>query len=161
MQKVIRILAIIAAALGALSTVLLLLSMPFQQLLTEHLYGLSGETLDMLPQFPLIPFIFTMLRTGLMAILIICCGNQKGGIWLEIVICGVLLLVLPALYALAHTLYTTLVINMRGYAFATAQNVVYTLADRCMTPAGWGQALAYLTCGMSIAFKLHRPCQTP
>lgn len=69
--------AIVATALAGLSLLLILISVPFQKTFAEVL-STSDKILDVLPQFPVIPFIFTFLRFGCIALLLICCGKQHG-----------------------------------------------------------------------------------
>ena len=151
MQKFIRTMAIIATALIALSLFLLLFTIPFQRLIAKEFYGME-EALSALPQFPVIPFIFCLLRLACVALLIICCGNKRGGIWLELIVFFSLLMVLPFLNSIISTAYTTLLARM-GVLRLTANNYVSMIANYCLQPASWGGALAYAVCGMSIIYK--------
>lgn len=157
MQKTIRILAIISAVLVGFSLALLIVSLPFQRLLAQVL-GYPEISLAMLPTFPFVPFLSCFLRAGCIAALIICCGNKKGGIWLEILMLAILVIVLPFLTTAASTAYTTF-IGRYGNAKLVAISAVSRISDFCCHPANWGQALAYITCGMSIAFKTMRKKQ--
>ena len=155
MQKFIRTMAIVAVALAALSVLLLLISVPLQQLIADEIYGWGGDLLGLLPIFPVLPLLFTLLRTACMVPLIFCSGNKKVGIWLEIVVFAVLLLVLPFLSQIADTLATQILSQIRGSAYLTAHSVVNQISNMCLRTAGWGQALAYAVCGMSLVYKKH------
>ena len=154
MQKTIRIFAIISAVLVGFSLVLLIFSLPFQRLLAQAL-GYPEFSLAVLPMFPFVPFLSCLLRAGCIAVLIICCGNKKGGIWLEILMLAILVIVLPFINTAASTAYTAFIARY-GNAKIAANGVVSRISDFCCQPANWGQALAYITCGMSITFKTMR-----
>lgn len=153
MQKFIRIMAIIAAALAGLSLVLLLITIPFQRSISSIFFNSPDIAMSTLPQFPLLPFIFGVLRLSCMALLTICCGNKKGGIWLELIIFACLVFVLPGLSRILSPLFTQILYSTKGSDYIMANNLVSNIANYCMIPAGWGQALAYAACGMSVVFK--------
>lgn len=153
MQKLIRILAIGAAALIATSLFLLIATIPFQRSIGEFLYGASDEVLSGLPQIPLLPLLYGFLRLGCVVPLIFCCGNKKGGIWLEIVAFAALCVVIPLLSFFLSPLYAMLIARFQGAASVMAYTTVENIANFCMIPAGLGQSLAYAVCGMSIVFK--------
>lgn len=153
MQKKIRIFAIIATALIGLSVILLVTSLLFQETFAKVVFNYSDEMLSAFPQFPLIPFLTCLLKTGCAALLIICCGNKKGGIWLEIVVIVALANVLPLLNYIGSIFYTSSIGKYGGYEQVAAYSITSSLASFCLIPANLGIVLAYLTCGMSIAFK--------
>jgi hypothetical protein len=152
MQKTIRVLAIIAVALATFSLMLLLASIPLQRMLAREVYGYHDDFMGALPQFPLIPFLSCFLRGGCMALLIICCGNKKGGIWLELLTLVFLVMVLPVITQITSLSYNVFLGTMSTQHIAT-NAVVTNIANFCLIPSNLGQALAYVTCGMSIAFK--------
>ena len=153
MQKVIRILAIVAAVLVCLSLLLLLVTTPFQRLLARTLYGYDDATIGFLPQLPVIPVLFCLFRAGCVALLAIWCGNKRGGIWLEIVLLACLAVILPGINGLVNAVYTPLLYRMQGVNAMAASNVVNSIATLCLIPGGFGQIIAYVVCGMSIVFK--------
>ncbi len=153
MQKFIRIMAIVAVALAGLSMCLLLITIPFQSSIAAGLFNYPEVAAASLPQFPLLPFIFCCLRLGCMALLILCCGNKKGGFWLELVVFACLVIALPAISRLATPLYTQMLVSTKGEYYLMANNVVSNIANYCLIPSSWGQAIAYAACGMSIVFK--------
>ena len=152
MQKFIRIMAIIAVALVGLSLFLLLTTIPFQRMIADGVFGCPDVALDRLPMFPLVPFLNCFLRLGCMALLIICCGNRRGGIWLELIVFVSLVAVLPAVSQGVSLVYNQLVGRMGDYHLV-ANTMVSNISNYCLAPAGWGQAIAYAVCGMSIVFK--------
>lgn len=152
MKKTIRILSIIAVVLAGLSLLLLLATIPLQRTLGGSIFGYPEELLAILPQFPLLPFLNCFMQTSCMALLVICCGNKKGGIWLEVLTLTLLMLVLPTISRIATPLYTA-VLGRFGTMQIAANSLVSNIASFCLVPASLGQALAYVTCGMSIAFK--------
>ena len=123
MKKTIRIMAIIAVALAGFSLILILASIPFQSMLAREVYGCSEDLVETLPRFPLLSFSICFLRTACIALLIICCGNKKGGIWLELLILGCLVIILPSISQIISPLYTVLLSRMgisasiKGYHF--------------------------------------------
>ena len=152
MQKFMRIMAIVAVALAALSLTLLLLTIPLQQWIGEAL-NYPEESLAALPMLPVLPFVFTLLRTACMALLLVCCGRKKGGVWLEIAVFACLTVVIPSISQFVTPMYSQLLVNMRGSAFVAANSVVNQIANMCQTPLSYGQAIAYAVCGMSFVFK--------
>lgn len=152
MQKTIRILAIIATALTAFTLVLLVVSIPFQGVIAEEILGYPPYVIEELPQFPLLPFLSNLLRTGCIGLLIICCGNKKGGIWMEILIMIILAIVLPVINNIALRLLTV-ALGQLGSDKLIVNSFITQIANYCAYPSGLGQTLAYITCGMSIAFK--------
>ena len=160
MQKAIRISAILSAALVGFSLVLLVGSLPLQRTLAQSL-SYSEDLIGMLPIFPVIPFLCCFLTAGCIALLIICCGNKKGGIWLEILVIVALAIILPLINTAASTAYAGFIGRFSGTAKLAAASLVSKIASFCCYPANWGQALAYITCGMSIAFKAMSKKQNP
>ena len=152
MQKTIRILAIIATVLVAFTLILLVVSIPFQGVIAEKICGYPSYVIEELPQFPLMSFLSNLLRAGCIGLLIICCGNKKGGIWMEILIMVVLAIVLPLTDSLALKLYT-FILGRFDSGKLIANSIIAQIANYCAYPSGLGNTLAYITCGMSIAFK--------
>ena len=153
MQKFIRIMAIVAAVLVAFSLLLLLISIPFQRLIASNLFGYPDDIVGALPQFPLMQFLLTFLQLGCMILLVVCCGNKKGGIWLEVIAFILLAVVLPALNQFLSPMYSLWVTKMQGGAYVAAHSVVNRIASYCMMPGSLGIAIGYGVCGMSIVFK--------
>ncbi|MBE7059072.1 MAG: hypothetical protein E7387_08295 [Ruminococcaceae bacterium] len=151
MKKTIRIMAIIAVVLAGLSLILIIASIPFQSMIARVVYGCPEEFVELLPRFPLVSFLGCFLRTACIALLIICCGNTKGEIWLELIVIGCLVIILPSINQITWMSYNELLGNMSQYL--AADSVVTNIADFCSIPSDWGQALAYVTCGMSIVYK--------
>ena len=152
MQKFIRIMAIIATALAGLSLLLILISIPFQRTFAQAL-STSDGILDVLPQFPVIPFIFTFLRFGCIALLLICCGKKNGGIWLEIAVFAALVLVLPLANFISSWAYTTTIARLAGSVYIAATSSISTLTSWCSVPLTLAVAIAHAACGMSIVYK--------
>ena len=152
MQKTIRVLAIIATALVAVTLLLLVVSMPFQGVIAKEIFNYPPYVIAELPKFPLMSFLSCLLRTGCIGLLIICCGNKKGGIWLEILIIVILAIVLPVMDNIASQLYTV-VLGRYGSEKIMINSLITQIANYCAYPSGLGHVLAYITCGMSIAFK--------
>ena len=151
MQKTIRILAIISTALVGSSLLFLIASFPLQQELAQ-LWSYNEQILDFLPIFPLIPFLFCLLRTAATVLLIVFCGNKRCGIWFEILMIALLVILLPLLNNVATYGYTAFV-NRLGNESILANAIVTTISSYCCYLAGWGGSLALVTCGMSIAYK--------
>lgn len=151
MQKLIRILAILAVVLVLASLCLMVVCIPFRHFLGSIFYP-GAEILDAMPLIYWPAFVNGLALLVCMVPLVICCGNQKGGIWLELVVLAILMLVLPLLSEGIGTL-SAWVINARGSAYAAANSVSAKIAGYCMAPARLGTALAYVAAGMSMAFK--------
>ena len=77
MQKAIRSFAIIATALVGLSLILLVASIPFQRVIARDIYNSPADMISVLPQFPLLPFLFCLLRAGCVAVLIVAAAIKK------------------------------------------------------------------------------------
>ena len=157
MDKVIRILAIVATALVVLSLLLMLITIPFQGLIAQYLLGYPEDVLSFLPQFPLAPFLTTLMRLLPVALLILCCGSKKGGYWLEILVFVALVIVLPPLTSFLSTGFSVLrdYISLSAY-MVVSNSVANTISNFCLGPASVGYALAYCTCGMSIVYKVRK-----
>lgn len=153
MQKFIRIMAIVAAALVGLSLLLLLVTIPFQRMIASNVFGYPDDIVGTLPQFPMMAFLFTFLRLGCMILLIICCSNKKGGIWLEVIAFILLAVVLPALSRFLSPMYSVFVNRMQGSAYVAANSVVNNIANYCSMLGGLGHSIAYGVCGMSLVYK--------
>lgn len=152
MQKFIRIMAIIATALVALTLLLLIICVPFQRYIAEY-FSSSPDIIGLLPIFPTADFLLCSLRLIFVALLIICCGNKRGGIWLEIVVFLSLTVILPVINYVVSTMSTMWYGKFQGYSYLAANTVISRISQFCFVPAGIGYALALVACGMSIVFK--------
>ncbi len=152
MQKTIRILTVVATVLVACSLLILLIMIPFQRMVAMGILGYSESVIAPLPMFPVVPFMKGVIRLICVALLILCCGNKKGGIWMELVILVLMALVVPGAEKILTAEYNLLVAQ-RGSAYMVASNVVSSISAYCMSPANLGVILAYVCGGMSIAFK--------
>lgn len=150
MNKFIRIMAIVSTALVALSLLLILVSVLFQPLLFRVLYGYEDVTFV----FPWVAFLNWVLRFVCIALLIICCGEKKGGIWLELLVFFTMLLIIPMLTTVGSLLFNDWLLDVKGVEYYSLYNHATNIAGECALPAGWGNSLAYVTCGMSIVYKM-------
>lgn len=157
MQKAVKATTIISIVLIGASLTLLLVSIPFQRTIAYKLFGYSPEAMVRLrlPQFPVIPFSFCLLRAGCVALLFICCNNRKTSIWLEILIIIILAIILPSINTISSTVYS-MYAGRLGVEFSQGHSVVSQISAFLLGPSGYGTALAYVTCGMSIASKTRR-----
>ena len=154
MQKLIRICAIAAGALIALTLLLLIVSIPLQRPIARVM-GAPEEVLGILPRLPWFPILFCMLRLGCIIPLILT-DNKKGTIVLEVALFVCMAVALPGLNSL-WSFYAPVVANTKGLLYLNANSVVNTIVGMCTIPSGLGQALAYGVCGMRLVSKrLHR-----
>lgn len=153
MQKFIRVIAIVAAVLVALSLLLLLVSIPLQRFIAGNWLNYSESLMAALPIFPLADFFNCFLLLGCVALLIVCCGNQKGGIWLEILMFLMIAVVLPLLNELLATVQNVMLPQLQGELYVAANAIVNNIAHYCVATANLGRCIALAACGMSIAFK--------
>lgn len=151
MQKLIRILAIVACVLVAVSLFLMVASMPFKTVLGRLLVS-SEQILAAMPLAHWPSLVYGLLLFGCTALLIVCCGNKKGGIWLELLVIVLVAVVLP-LASRGMNLWYSWWVNARGEYYGAANSISATLANYCMAPARVGNSLAYVVAGMSILFK--------
>lgn len=153
MQKTIRILAIIAAILVALSFLLLLISIPFQRLIADKGFGYSQDIIGLLPVVPwaVIAECFVLLGCAILAVVF--GGNQKGGLWLEILVLIVVVLALPLIGTLLGHVQNVVIGQARGSMYIAANSVTNTIANFCMWPGNLGQSLILVVAGMSMVHK--------
>lgn len=151
MQKTIRILAIIAAILVALSFLLLLISIPLQRTIGKTM-SYNEELLSFLPIVPMEQFIRCLLMLLCTVLLAVFAG--KNGVMLpEILLLAVLVLVIPffsSFYSAAMTIARS---QVGGGITIAAEGIVNTIARYCMIPAGLGNSLALVVAGMSMVHK--------
>ena len=144
--------AFISTAMMALSLILLIISFPFQKEIVSWIYG-GGIVERFSPCFPLMQFLNCLSRTVLVALLIIFCGNKKRGMKFEILILVALIIVLPIINHFVHNNYYQPQLVNGEIDKAVSYNMVYNISSYLLVPSLLGSALAYVTCGMSIAFK--------
>ncbi len=151
-KKQIRIMAFISTAMMALSLILLIISFPFQEEIASWIHG--GSVIERFsPYFPLMQFLNCLSRTVLVALLIIFSGNKKRGMKFEILILVALIIVLPIInYFVQNNYYHPQLVNGEIDKLVS-YNLVSQISSYLLLPSLLGSALAYVTCGMSIAFK--------
>ena len=151
MQKMIRVLAIVAAVLVALSLCLLLLNFPLQRPIGRA-FSYNEQLLGFLPVFPQEQFmrcLVMLLCTVLLAVF----AGKKGIVLPEILLLTVLVLVLPFFSTFGSVALTVARNQVGGGIAAAAESIAKTIANYCMGPANLGNSLALVVAGMSIAFK--------
>lgn len=153
MQKMIRGVAIAATALLGIYVLLLVVSLFVQRPFADFFFGTPAEAYGLLPMFPVVPFLIGLLRLICVSLLLVCCGNKRGGIWLELVLLVVMAVVIPLCNYGANYIYNFIIAQYFGLSHTVARNVVATLTNLLAAPSNWGQVLAYVVCGMSIVFK--------
>ncbi len=153
MQKLIRVTAIIALALLCLSLLLLLVSIPCQRVIASKLYSTIPDVLSLLPIFPLAFFINCFLLTGCAILAVVFGGNQKGGIWLEIIVFILVALALPLLNTVLANVQNVMLAYVRGDNYIAANTIANQIANMCMWPGNLGRSLMLVVCGMSIVYK--------
>ena len=152
MQKFIRISAIVAVVLKAVTTTLILMSFAFQPALIDLFY--SSYSADSGAFFPAVPFIQSLWGLFCTIPLLFCCGKKKGGIVLEAVLFGVLALVLPIANTVTSFMFTNVLARTMGVTSLAAYSVANNIAIYCAIPGNFGGTIAYAVCGMSIVYKL-------
>lgn len=153
MQKTIKIMTIVSVALVGFSLILLLATIPFQGIIMQYTYGLLNEHLAAeLPQFPWLYFIRCLICLAFVTLLFFC-WRRNNSIKFELIVIICLVFVLPSIERIAIPLYNNIVIRVMGSERGTVVLSMQNFSDLCLIPAGWGKAVAYVTCGMSIAFK--------
>ena len=152
MQKFIRIVAIIAAVFVGLSFLLLLVSIPFQQILATRLFGYPADMAYYLPIFPVGQFIQCLLLLVCTILLAICAG-KKGVILPEILSLIGMICIAPIFGDFLLTMLTTYLSYTKGDIYVAANAIATSIGTYCMWPANLGNSLALVVCGMSIVFK--------
>lgn len=152
MQKVMRILAIVATVLMVVSLLLLLISIPLQSLYAKEVLNYPADMRSALPVIPLPTLLSCLLRAVLVALVIFVCGSKKGGILFDLAVLAGLVIVEPILNGIVTAVYTAVLGGM-GYEYVLGNSVATQLSTYCLMPAGWGVVIAYVICGMSIACK--------
>lgn len=153
MQKFIRVMAIVALVLVALSFLLLLGTLPFQRVLAEKVLKPAPDVLALLPIFPLAAFIGCILLLGCAILAVVFGGNQKGGIWLEILVLIAVALVVPFISGFLDSLLTPFLATARGSLYVAAGATANQIANACMWSANLGESLMLVVCGMSMVYK--------
>ena len=153
MQKFIRVTAIIAAVLVALSFLLLLVCIPFRQTIAAKLYTSSPDVIAALPIVSWPSFIYCFMLLGCAILAVVFGGNKKGGIWLEILVFAAVALVLPFMKDLLAFAQNAAIGRYRGSVYLAANATVAQIARYCMWPANLGNCLVLVVCGMSVVFK--------
>lgn len=152
MQKTIKIMTIVSVALVGFSLILLLATIPFQGIIMQYNYGFNEHLAAELPQFPWLYFIRCLICFAFVTLLFFC-WRRNNSIKFELIVIICLVFVLPSIERIAIPLYHNIVIGMMGWDRATTVFSLQNFSELCLIPAGWGKAVAYVTCGMSIAFK--------
>lgn len=152
MQKMIRILAIIAVILVAFSMLALLISIPLQRVLAAKVFNYPEDMVAYLPIVPFPQLLRCLLLLGC-AILVMVCAGKKGVILPEIILLIVLLFVIPGVNNFLPTLINTWLGQTRGSAYVAANSVANTVSNFCTSPAALGNSLALVVCGMNMVYK--------
>lgn len=153
MQKTIRILAIIAAILVALSFLLLLISIPFQRLIADKGFGYSQDIIGLLPVVPWAVIAECFVLLGCAILLIVCANSKKSGIWLEILLLAAVVAVLPVLNTVLSNVQNVLFVNVRGSTYVAANSVANLISSYCMWPGNLGHSVLLVVAGMSMVHK--------
>ena len=148
MQKCIRITAVIAGALVALSLFLISCSFLVQQGLVRSIYGITVDS----PVIPVAQLVNCCLLLGCSVLLILFAGNGKVGIWSDILVFVLIALMLPALSAVLSYLQT-MASGWFGSGRVSAYSAVSALVGYCMWSANLGRCMMLAVCGMSIVYK--------
>lgn len=152
MQKMIRVLAVVAVILVALAFLLLLISIPLQRVLAINVFRYSE---DMVAHLPIVPFpqlLRCLLLLGCVILLTVCAG-KKGVILPEILLLAVLLFVIPGVNSFLPTLITNWLAQAKGAAYVAANSVANMISSYCVMPASLGNSLALVVCGMNMVYK--------
>lgn len=152
MKKAIKVAAIIAVVLVALAMFLLLLSIPFQRVLANKVFGFPADSVCYLPIFPWVSFVFCLLLLGCVILTAVCAG-KKGIILPEILLLIVLIGVIPGINRALPSLFTVLWGHFKGDIYVAANSIVTQISSYCMIPATLGNSLALVACGMNIVHK--------
>lgn len=153
-QKPMRITAIVAASLIALSVLLLLITIPIQEArISAYGYGAEINSTS-LPIFPTIPFIFTCLYLVCAVALIFACYGKTDRVAIEIIV-FICLLIIPIISNYALASYRRFLVQgdldySATYAILTVIFNKYTMFSR------WAQPLCLVVCGMSAVVKRMR-----
>ena len=152
MQKTIKIMTIVSVALVGFSLILLLATIPFQGIIMQYIHGLNEHLSAEFPQFPWLCFIRCLICLAFVTLLFFC-WRRNNSIKFELIVIICLVFVLPSIERIAIPLYNNIVLRVMGPERGSAVLSMLNFSDLYLIPAGWGKAVAYVTCGMSIAFK--------
>lgn len=152
MQKTIKIMTIVSVALVGFSLILLLATIPFQGIIMQYIHGLNEHLAAEFPQFPWLCFIRCLICLAFVTLLFFC-WRRNNSIKFELIVIICLVFVLPSIERIAILLHNNIVIRMMGPERGSAVLSMLNFSELCLIPAGWGKVVAYVTCGMSIAFK--------
>ena len=152
MQKMIKVLAVAAVILVALSLLALLVSLPLQRMLGMKIFNYPEDLVAYLPIFPISQFLECLVLLGCVILLAVCAG-KKGAILPEILLIAVMLAVVPFLGGFFSGLLPTLLGKFKGSAYIAANSVATTISGYCMMPANVGNSLGLIVAGMNLVYK--------
>ena len=152
MQKTIKVTAVIAVILVALSMLALLVSIPLQRVLGMKVFNDPEDLVAYLPIFPVSQFLECLLLLGCVILLAVCAG-KKGNVLPEILLIVVMLTVVPFLGGFLSGLLPTLLGNLKGSAYIAANSVATTISNYCMMAANLGNSLGLIVAGMNFVYK--------
>ena len=152
MQKMIRVLAMIAVILVALAMLALLIGIPLQRVLAMEVFSYPAEMVAYLPIVPFSQLLRCLLLLGCTILLAVCAG-KKGIILPEILLLIVLLFVIPGVNNFLPTLISNWLARTKGEMYVAANTVANMVSSYCAIPASLGNSLALVTCGMNMVYK--------
>ena len=152
MQKTIKITAVIAVILVALSMLALLVSIPLQRVLGMKIFNYPEELVAYLPMFPVSQFLECLVLLGCVILLAVCAG-KKGAVLPEILLIVVMLAVVPFLGGFLSTFLLGLMGKFKGDSYVAANSVANMISNYCMMPANLGNSLGLIVAGMNFVYK--------
>ena len=149
MKKAIRVLSIVSTALVGLSLVLMLFSILLQPFLANPMHS-SVFARQMI--IPIVPLMTVLLTLGCTLFPLFFAGKENRGIWSEILVIALLATAIPLIHSVASLVFQQL-INAMGSEYIAAYVSVLSITNLFKSLADLGVVLAYVVCGMSIAYK--------
>ena len=151
MKSTIRVLSIISAVTLLLTFIANAICIVFQQ----SLGSVFGYPTSMLEGQFVIPSGIAVYSICILAVAVLQCftaGNKKIGIWADLAIGAVIIVVLPALQKIL-SLVQSAAYGRLGSSYSVALSSVNNLCSIPQGIAAVAVGLALITCGMSIAYK--------
>lgn len=153
MNKLIKILSIIAAGISALSLLLLIICVAMQNQLIPLFYGNNYNTTLSIFTVPAAPFFYVASALAAAVVAIFTAGNRKFGVIPEIISFGYICLILPVLNYVLGIVERLSMTKFGGTDVIAHYTSLNSICNTLVGIAGLGISIIIAVCGMSFVYK--------